>query len=275
MIFQRRPQIRSVEEALGWLGAITRADVSGDPQRVADGVEAALQLGVDRLGREVAAHLHALRASCLMAQGRYTEAMQAAREAGELGPLETSAQQAQAQAAFRAGEFETALAAARALCAATPRDPFAWHLRGRIELWLLTAAEADASFQHAVLLAPQHFATPFRVTPDDFDRRASEAYTALPAPLIAGLDNVIVRAFTLPPRDDVRRGIPPDLLGLYTGPTVAGMSMYPARIALYQLNIETVCGDSASLDRQIRRVVMHEVGHHFHMDHDELRSVGL
>jgi predicted Zn-dependent protease with MMP-like domain len=53
------------------------------------------------------------------------------------------------------------------------------------------------------------------------------------------------------------------------------MSMYPARIALYQLNIETVCGDSASLDRQIRRVVMHEVGHHFHMDHDELRSVGL
>jgi predicted Zn-dependent protease with MMP-like domain len=275
MIFQRRPQIRSVEEALGWLGAITRRDVSGDPQRVADGAEAALELGVDRLGRDVASKLHALRASCLMAQERYGEALQAADQAVSLSPLEISAQQAQTQAAFRAGEFETALAAAHSLTASAPRDPFSWHLRGRIELWLLPTASADESFRHAAALAPQHFATPFRVSAEDFDRRASEAYAVVPAPLLAGLDNVMVRAFTLPPRDDVRRGVPPDLLGLYTGPTVAGMSMYPARIALYQLNIETVCGDSASLDRQLRRVVMHEVGHHFHMDHDELRSVGL
>jgi len=277
MLFPRHLPTPTVEQALSWLGATQERDVRADPEHVLAAAGAALRLGPDHLGRGAAGRLQALRSLALLELKRFDEAREAAALATDLGPLEPQAMAVAAMACFRTADFAAAAVAAQALTAASPRDPRAWHLLGRIRLWLGPPAHADEAFAHAAALVPHRFAVPHRVSPEEFDGLAGDAVSAIPAPVAAALDNVMFRAFPLPPREEVVGGLPPDLLGLYTGPTLAarGTPLYPARVALYQLNIETGCGDAAALAAQVRRVVMHEVGHHFNMGHDELRAAGL
>jgi predicted Zn-dependent protease with MMP-like domain len=42
---------------------------------------------------------------------------------------------------------------------------------------------------------------------------------------------------------------------------------------LYQKNIEAVCCCEAEIREQIRRTVIHELGHYFGMDEDQLKDV--
>lgn len=276
MLFSRRLPTPTVEQALAWLAAVRPTAVRADPEHVLDSATAALRLGPDKLGRAAAGRLHALRSSALLELKRVTEAAQEALQAEELAPLEPDVHWARAVSLFRTAQFAPAAASAQSLTAAAPGDARAWHLLGRIRLWLDPPSAADAAFLRAAQLAPRFFVVPYRVSSEEFDARAADAVTAVPPPIAAMLDNVMIRAFPLPPPDDVRGGLPPDLLGLYTGATVtAPGALYPARVALYQRNIETWCGDAASLAERLRRVVMHEVGHHLRMGHDELSAAGL
>jgi predicted Zn-dependent protease with MMP-like domain len=45
----------------------------------------------------------------------------------------------------------------------------------------------------------------------------------------------------------------------------------PDYIVLYQKNIEAVCSSDAEIRDQIRRTVIHELGHYFGMDEDQLK----
>jgi len=83
------------------------------------------------------------------------------------------------------------------------------------------------------------------------------------------MENTIVAIEELPDEEDVEDGTDPDLLGIYSGGTVLGDD-YPERIVLYQRNHENVCATLGDLVEEIRRTILHEVGHHFGMDHDEL-----
>ena len=68
------------------------------------------------------------------------------------------------------------------------------------------------------------------------------------------------------------------LLGLYQGLRRADMlspysgSHEPARIILYQRNIESLCRDEAELFRQVRITLRHELAHHFGFSDDDLRQ---
>ncbi len=96
------------------------------------------------------------------------------------------------------------------------------------------------------------------------------------------LDNTAIVVRPLPSVEMVRDdGLEPELLGLwmqspaaYGGISALGDGGFDA-IELYQLNIENVCGDLRSLHREIRTTVLHEVGHHFGMDHEALEETGL
>src|SRR5258708_7107753 len=57
--------------------------------------------------------------------------------------------------------------------------------------------------------------------------------------------------------------------GLSPGSAILGDD-FPERIPLYQRNHENVCATLGDLVEEIRRTILHEVGHHFGMDHDEL-----
>src|SRR5207253_7572404 len=47
----------------------------------------------------------------------------------------------------------------------------------------------------------------------------------------------------------------------------------PDHIVLYQKNIEAVCSSEAEVREQIRLTVVHELGHYFGMDKNQLKDV--
>jgi predicted Zn-dependent protease with MMP-like domain len=100
------------------------------------------------------------------------------------------------------------------------------------------------------------------VSDDDFERLVQDALDSLPPDLRGQLSNVEVVVEDEPPP-----GQP--LLGLYQGiPLTRRTSSYsgalPDKITIYQGPLERLYGgDPELLRRQTKRVVLHEVAHHF------------
>jgi predicted Zn-dependent protease with MMP-like domain len=68
----------------------------------------------------------------------------------------------------------------------------------------------------------------------------------------------------------IEESSPEDLMGLYEGATaLAGLGM-PERITLYKRSHERAVGSIDELVDEVRRTILHEVGHHFGMDEEDL-----
>jgi predicted Zn-dependent protease with MMP-like domain len=107
---------------------------------------------------------------------------------------------------------------------------------------------------------------------DDFERWAEEALDSLPDELRGFMSNVAIVIEDEPPQ-----GQP--LLGLYQGlPLTRRGSTYgaipPDKITIYSGPLERLYGDdSERLRQQVRRVVLHEVAHHFGISDERLREL--
>jgi predicted Zn-dependent protease with MMP-like domain len=107
---------------------------------------------------------------------------------------------------------------------------------------------------------------------DDFDEQVAVALDSLPEDLRAYMSNVAVVVADEPPP-----GQP--LLGLYEGyPLTRRTSWYagvsPDKITIYRGPLERLySGDPERLRRQIRRVVVHEIAHHFGISDERLREL--
>jgi predicted Zn-dependent protease with MMP-like domain len=106
----------------------------------------------------------------------------------------------------------------------------------------------------------------------DFERCVEEAMEALPRDLRAAMSNVEIVVEDEPPL-----GQP--LLGLYQGiPLTSRTSSYaavpPDKISIYRGPLERRYGtDPAVLKGQIRRVVLHEIAHHFGISDERLHEL--
>ena len=72
---------------------------------------------------------------------------------------------------------------------------------------------------------------------------------------------------------------PPGLLGLYEGipltsRTTGYAGVLPDRITIYRLAVCAVCASEAEVVAEVRRTVIHEVGHHFGIDDTRLTELG-
>ena len=107
----------------------------------------------------------------------------------------------------------------------------------------------------------------------DFEREVEDALGSLPGELRDVVSNVAIVIEEDPPP-----GQP--LLGLYEGiPLTRRGSGYagvlPDKITIYRRPLERLYGaDRESLRRQIRRVVLHEVAHHFGISDERLEEIG-
>ncbi|HET6876256.1 MAG TPA: metallopeptidase family protein [Jatrophihabitans sp.] len=109
------------------------------------------------------------------------------------------------------------------------------------------------------------------VDPDRFETMVAEALDGLPPALGRLMRNVAVTVEHLPG--------PAGLLGLYQGvPLTARTSTYsavlPDQITIYRLAICAMCATEDEVIEQVRRTVIHEVGHHFGIDDDRLHELG-
>jgi predicted Zn-dependent protease with MMP-like domain len=109
------------------------------------------------------------------------------------------------------------------------------------------------------------------VEPPRFEEMVTRALDGLPADLGKMMRNVAV---TVEPGPG-----PPGLLGLYEGvPLTSRGSFYagalPDRITIYQQAICSLCDTEDQVADQVRRTVIHEVGHHFGITDERLRELG-
>jgi predicted Zn-dependent protease with MMP-like domain len=124
------------------------------------------------------------------------------------------------------------------------------------------------------------------MTRQEFRKLVAEALDSLPDEFRERLENVVVMVEDAPqphhrPRTPAPRSSRPErrlLLGVFQGVPATQQSVFavptgPARIVLFQDNIEAVCGSEAEIRRQVRLTVIHEIGHYFGMSEEQLRDV--
>jgi predicted Zn-dependent protease with MMP-like domain len=229
------------------------------------------RLAASRDGENGGVELTALlmRAAALSEAGRFAEAEKAARAALQTAPEDLDAWDELADALYRQGRFEEAATAWQAVVDQDAGAAHAWHQLGRAATWLGDHERARLAFRRAHRLQPDEFVLPVRIAPGEFDRLANAAWHDIPAAFRARLRNALVVVEELPGEDEVEEGMDPDILGVYEGATALEDSV-PERIVLYQRNHEAVCGSLGDLETEIRRTMLHEVGHHFGMDDHEL-----
>jgi len=68
----------------------------------------------------------------------------------------------------------------------------------------------------------------------------------------------------------VARRSPEGLLGLYEGAGALESDGWPARITIFKDTHEQAADTWDELVDEVRRTVLHEVGHHFHMGEEEM-----
>jgi predicted Zn-dependent protease with MMP-like domain len=125
---------------------------------------------------------------------------------------------------------------------------------------------------------------PYHVSKSDFMDLVASAVEDVPEPFAQFLEEVPIEVHDLPTerqRASLRErgrggGL---LLGLYVGRprtqrSVEDSGTMPAVIYLFQQNIETVCRSEEELVEQVRKTVLHEIGHHFGMSEQDLEELG-
>ena len=109
------------------------------------------------------------------------------------------------------------------------------------------------------------------VEPGRFEDMVSVALDGLPDELGRLMRNVAVTVQHEPG--------PPGLLGLYEGVpltsrTTSYSAVLPDRITIYRQAICAICSTEAEVAAEVRRTVIHEVGHHFGITDARLHELG-
>jgi predicted Zn-dependent protease with MMP-like domain len=95
-----------------------------------------------------------------------------------------------------------------------------------------------------------------------FEESVRRALDSLPPEIARGLENIAVVIEDEDPSD-------PDLLGLFREEPYM-----PAEIVIYRLPLEEAFPDAGELEEEIRVTVLHELGHYFGMDEEQIARLG-
>ena len=117
----------------------------------------------------------------------------------------------------------------------------------------------------------------------EFRRLVREAVALIPPALLKRVENVTIVVQRRPTAREKKaggvraRGL---LLGLYHGVPLPARGAYygnvlPDKITLYQDSIEAVANGPDEIREQVRKTVLHELGHYFGIDDQRLNELGM
>jgi predicted Zn-dependent protease with MMP-like domain len=111
------------------------------------------------------------------------------------------------------------------------------------------------------------------VSPDAFEQLVTDELDRLPDDMVDGIENV---GFVTQSRPDDGSL---SLLGLYTGVALTRRGQYghgelPDRIVLYREPLLRISRDLAELTANVHVTLVHEIGHYYGLDDDELQRLG-
>ena len=109
---------------------------------------------------------------------------------------------------------------------------------------------------------------------------AEETVAGLPQAFRERLEGVPILVAPRPDEELVREGFDPRALGLFEGPTSAEhegneASDMPTRIVLFAANLLAESVDEEQLKAEVATTVLHEVGHYFGLEEDDMERLGL
>ena len=112
-----------------------------------------------------------------------------------------------------------------------------------------------------------------------FEELVREAMDSLPEEMKAQLENIAVLVEDEPPEDlEEEMGEGGELLGLYQGVSKKERGFWygnvlPDCIVIYQKPLERMSANREELRENVRQTVIHEVGHYFGLDEEELQRL--
>lgn len=121
--------------------------------------------------------------------------------------------------------------------------------------------------------------SPLTIPEPEFQALVQEALDGLPDEYAKLLTNVAVVVEEEPPPDvrtDLELEDGEDLLGLYQGLPIDNESFFqaggqlPPKISIYRGPILRLCRTKKEVVQEVRDTVVHEIGHHFGFDDDEM-----
>jgi predicted Zn-dependent protease with MMP-like domain/Flp pilus assembly protein TadD len=236
-------------------------------------------VGLRREDRGLGARLALLEAQALDDLGRADEALPRAEAALGMDPTSREARYERALVLFQLCRFDRARTAFQEVLAQAPGDAFAHHHLGLLVERLGRSSEAEAHFARARALAPEQFPPPVTLSAEEFGKIVDDAVAALdPAMRRLVTSQVTIEVADLPATADltsVEPPFPPTILGLYRGAPIGEPSPEPRAILVYRLNLARAVTTRDELVEQVRVTVLHEIGHFFGADEDDLRERGL
>lgn len=228
------------------------------------------------------ARLALLEAQALNDLARADEAIERVSAAIRLEPELVEARYERGVSLFNLCRFEEAGAAFKAVLGLAPDDPYAHYHLALIYERDRRLADAGAHFQRAWSHPSGEFKPPPAISEKEFRAEVEEAIAELPEDTRNLLQGVSVDVVDLPDKADlvaVEPPFAPTILGLFRGLPRGiedSSGAAPARaVVLYRLNLARAVRTRDELDRQIRRTLLHEIGHVAGLDEDQLRRRGL
>lgn len=112
-----------------------------------------------------------------------------------------------------------------------------------------------------------------------FEKLVQEAVDSLPEEMREQLENVAIMVEDDPPEDwEEQMGEGGELLGLYHGISKKDRGFWygnvlPDRILIYRKPLERMSATLEDLRENVRQTVIHEVGHYFGLDEEELQDL--
>lgn len=135
-------------------------------------------------------------------------------------------------------------------------------------------------FQRVRLLDAAAEPSPWAVSADELEALVEAALAELPAQAQKLLENVPIMIEELPSEEVIADGFDPRGLGLFAGvpfPAQSSLGTPPhlEAVFLYQRNIERVARSRTEVEVEIRTTLLHETGHFFGLDDEDLAELGL
>lgn len=115
-----------------------------------------------------------------------------------------------------------------------------------------------------------------RLSRKSFDRLVEEAIASLPPQFAQWIEDVPVIVEDIPSVADRTPRLEGEPLGLFVGASLGEPpGSMPARIMLYRKPLMEACNTYGQLAKEIRKTLVHELGHYTGMDEDDLERHGF
>jgi Flp pilus assembly protein TadD/predicted Zn-dependent protease with MMP-like domain len=233
--------------------------------------------------RPQAARLALLEGQALDDLGRAKEALPRLEAALSYAPADPDAQYERGVALFELCRFTDARRVFQQVLERSADNAYAHHHLGLILEREGHELEAAKHFARARALAAGDFPAPVDISREDFRRSVDRALAELSEPIKRDLHGVPVQVSDLPALEDLTAEDPPlspTILGLYRGLPLGqspppGVPDEPRSIVLYRRNLARAVASGDELELEIRKTLLHEVGHLHGEDDQALRSRGL